>query len=96
MAKYIDAEHLPADRFFEGMSYKEKAKVIQWLIQAPSADVAVVKHGRWEMRRAIVFDDELVGYRCSECNTTWDTDTRYCPYCGAKMDVKAKDEEGTP
>ena len=33
--KLIDAEKLPSDKFFEGLSDIEKAKVIQWLIQAP-------------------------------------------------------------
>lgn len=41
--------------------------------------------GKWEKRVFIIFDSEKVGYRCSECNTTWDTATPYCPKCGAKM-----------
>ena len=41
--------------------------------------------GEWEEKLWIVFDSELVGYRCSECNTTWDAQTNYCPNCGAKM-----------
>lgn len=41
--------------------------------------------GRWEKRVFIIFDSEKVGFRCSECNTTWDTETHYCPNCGAKM-----------
>ena len=53
---------------------------------APSADVAQVRHGRWE------WDTEDI-YRCSNCaekshvkevmgHPEWD----YCPNCGAKMD----------
>jgi rubrerythrin len=41
--------------------------------------------GRWEKRVFVIFDSEKIGYRCSECNTTWDTETPYCPNCGAKM-----------
>ncbi|MEE0968736.1 MAG: hypothetical protein U0M06_05125 [Clostridia bacterium] len=41
--------------------------------------------GEWEKQVFIIFDSEKVGYRCSECNTTWDTPTHYCPNCGAKM-----------
>lgn len=41
--------------------------------------------GEWERRTFIIFDSEKVGYRCSECNTTWDTPTPYCPNCGAHM-----------
>ncbi len=49
------------------------------------ANVVEVRHGKWRMRKAIIFDSELVGYNCSECNTTWDTETNYCPNCGAYM-----------
>lgn len=41
--------------------------------------------GEWEKRTFVIFDSEKVGYRCSECNTTWDISTNYCPNCGAKM-----------
>ena len=41
--------------------------------------------GEWEKRTFIIFDSEKVGYNCSECNTTWDTETKFCPNCGAKM-----------
>ena len=41
--------------------------------------------GEWKKRVFIVFDSEIVGYRCSECNTTWDAPTKVCPNCGAKM-----------
>ena len=41
--------------------------------------------GEWEKRTFVIFDSEKVGYRCSECNTTWDTSTNYCPDCGSKM-----------
>ena len=41
--------------------------------------------GEWEKRTFIIFDSEKVGFRCSECNTTWDAPTKFCPNCGAKM-----------
>lgn len=40
--------------------------------------------GKWEKRVFIIFDSEKVGYKCSECNTTWDTPTHYCPNCGTR------------
>ena len=56
------------------------------ILNAPAADVAQVRHGRWE------WDTEDI-YRCSNCaekshvkevmgHPEWD----YCPNCGAKMD----------
>ena len=29
---------------------------------------------------------------CSECNTTWDCETNFCPYCGADMKKRTKTE----
>ena len=43
MAKYIDAEKIPNDSFFNGLTDKEKAKVLQWFLQAPTADVVEVE-----------------------------------------------------
>ena len=55
------------------------------LDETPTIDAVEVVHGRWEKRETIVFDDEMVGYSCSNCNTTWDAATNYCPNCGTKM-----------
>ena len=60
----------------------------------PAADVAPVRHGRWEHHyhdSGSPIDDK---WYCSECNMcnghkrTW-----YCPNCGAKMGG-GKDNEG--
>lgn len=66
---------------------------IEAVINAPTADVVEVKHGRWETRNFIIFDSEKVGYRCTECKTTWDTETNYCPYCGADMRKEGADND---
>ena len=55
---------------------------------APTADVAEVKHGYWYTIDSDV-GWELVG--CSECRGEYslcdgEDRTDYCPYCGAKMD----------
>lgn len=63
----------------------------------PTADVAKVKHGKWE--------EEYLGYgtyryRCSECNSTFGEDAinefhhkNYCSNCGARMDLEEREEE---
>ena len=61
------------------------------LEDAPTADVVEVRHGKWVRRDAILFDNEVVWYKCSECNTTWGVRNNYCPNCGAKMDGKGAD-----
>lgn len=58
----------------------------------PSADVAPVRHGRWES-----FEDVFMEtcYQCSECGLSFyladggtpkENEYHYCPNCGAKMD----------
>ena len=57
----------------------------------PSADVALVRHGRWEEIDDLDFDTL---YRCSVCGeefylidgTPEENQYRYCPSCGARMD----------
>jgi hypothetical protein len=39
MARYIDAEKMPNDEFWDDLSDREKAKVLQYLIGMPTADV---------------------------------------------------------
>ena len=57
-----------------------------------SADVAEVKHGRWEDGKRMGFDGTFHWFRqCSEClyereDDNEDKDTPYCPNCGARMD----------
>jgi hypothetical protein len=63
----------------DGFLLKENGEIIP--LVPKQSDVC----GEWEKRVWIVFDSEKIGYRCSECNTTWDTPTLYCPNCGAKM-----------
>ena len=57
------------------------------LQEAPTIDVAPVKHGRWEKSSGL--------YSCSKCGMTCPYDVQadvieywacnYCPNCGAKM-----------
>ena len=66
------------------------------ILDAPAADVAPVRHGRWEKKSGL--------YSCSECGVTCPYDVQadaieywscnYCPNCGAKMDVDIEQKEG--
>ena len=78
------SRHLPTNVTADYKIKVQQAK--SFLGFSPTADVVEVRHGEWEKRTFIIFDSEKVGYRCSECNTTWDTTTHFCPNCGAKMD----------
>lgn len=60
--------------------------------EAPTADVAPVRHGLWIKRGYACGDNE---YECSVCHETeWRTSAirlKYCPYCGARMDGGVSD-----
>lgn len=75
--------------------------VFNWLaeefeITEPHTDVAPVAHGRWEQ----CFEDwrqQIEGDKCSVCGFeyygTGISRFRYCPSCGAKMDLEAEDND---
>lgn len=54
-----------------------------WLDDAPIVDAAPVKHGHWE-------DVGSLSCRCSECGCKNYRETRFCPNCGAKMDLEVE------
>lgn len=77
MTDYIkreDALSTFSNAFYAGLTAKIKA--------IPSADVALVRHGRWE----VIDAEEPRKYGCSECKRlSWYMEN-YCPNCGARMD----------
>lgn len=58
------------------------------LVQAAAAIEALQarlpKRGEWYTE---LYDGDKK-YQCSNCLTHWDVETRYCPFCGAKMEVQ--------
>lgn len=57
----------------------------------PATDVIPVVHGKWIKVKWIECDDPDGGYwivRCSQCDIPNNKDTRFCPHCGAKMDLE--------
>ena len=53
-----------------------------------AADVAMVRHGRWEHSRTYYEMDECNCSLCGQLMTTAiDKRMNYCPNCGAKMDL---------
>lgn len=59
------------------------------LQRLPAADVAPVRHGRWESNSP----DDIVVY-CSQCMMPQDAPSNYCPSCGALMDKEDEHEAG--
>lgn len=69
-------------------------KIYTMLCDAPTIEAEPVKRGRWEKH------DNLMGeyYHCSVCDTRTEVATCmgdpifvYCPFCGARMDLKDGD-----
>ena len=95
--EYIEREcaYKACEKYFNGVcgydvSESEVINDFEKIIDSvPTADVAPVRHGRWETG---YFHDRV----CS-CCTHPDNDLeerahRLCPHCGAKMDGKKRDE----
>ena len=96
MTKYIKLEELMKFPIRRNHYNKEHGNdfvsgiemALEYAKNIPAADVAPVRHGRWEKQRGI--------YSCSECGMTCPYDVQadvieywacnYCPNCGAKMD----------
>lgn len=78
---------------YKNLPVKEKARVdeitscISEVVNAPTLDVAPVRHGEWILRH--------IGaghyWECSVCHKNpciyVTKDTKFCPNCGAKMDA---------
>ena len=96
MADYIDKQ-----AFLDYMKRTDRYFSVKFDIENfPTADVAPIVHGRWEL------EYETYGkMRCSVCKKealiekaiddvgviTNYVDSNYCPNCGAKMDEKEND-----
>lgn len=89
MPRYINAERMPSDKFWEDLTDKEKSKVLNYLLASPTVDVEEIRHREWKQNphcKRIYF--------CSECGRHIE-DGSFRPYenfpychCGAKMDGK--------
>ena len=87
MAEYIERE--TAIAWFMPYAHAEESidadVVISDIKGMKAADVAPVRHGRWEWCKDYDGDSILV---CSECGRVCnEEDAPYC-YCGAKMDLE--------
>ena len=97
MAEYIEREAIseeirkyyyknpPNSSYGEGFD-RGLDRAQRAILDAPAADVATVRHGRWIEQEKYTFG---VMYACSICDNlildnghSWN----YCPNCGAKMD----------
>lgn len=97
MARYIDAdallqeiELLDPEFGNDNSGFIEQGDVLDAIDNCEAADVAPVVHGRWVCK-----NNQLFPPYCSACLT--DSHRKgytpyYCPFCGAKMDLEAQDD----
>lgn len=103
MAEYIDRKALldelcrdNCERTYDGTCHN--CRMTDTIADFPAADVAEVRHGRWEEVDWIEFDVHgleatripKAGLRCSRCSNVFKKELlwkdNYCPNCGACMD----------
>ena len=68
--------------------YPEDKVFASAIINAPAADVAPVRHGRWEWLGPNSLITHCMCGTCSACKvrSKYIVNTMLCPNCGAKMD----------
>ena len=66
-----------------GLEYFGPKEMQMLLDKIPIIEVEPVRHGRWLPARP-----NLCSVKCSICEKFWETETPYCPSCGAKMDLE--------
>lgn len=98
MVEYIEREKLLSDidsaMENAGMGYVVGQTMKRYVKRVTAADVAPVRHGKWELSK------NYVGYcscsLCSDCyvEPEWvdRLHWRFCPNCGAKMDLEWKND----
>lgn len=99
MAEYIEREALALSvlglEIVDPVVEQYADAVLRHIQQAPAADMAPVRHGKWIVTKE--FNDVLgiyiEKYTCSACEeyrltaSGLSQATNYCPNCGAKMDA---------
>jgi lipopolysaccharide biosynthesis regulator YciM len=79
--------HLHPERRMEHKAYIDAIEYcVKQINEAPTADVAEVRHGKWTENKT-----EYFLYGCSLCGYRVDNEYNFCPECGARMDGDADD-----
>ncbi len=101
MPRYIDAEALAEEmgagcipileKGISGVTGDETC-IMDYINDAPTADVEPVRHGRWVDGRCSECGVPAIAYKKKLNGLEMRVDTPCCRACGAKMDG----EEGTP
>lgn len=88
MAEYIKKEDIE-QKIQDGLNNlvlgHDAIEVLGMIYEMPAADVAPVRHGRWEVEVGMNFYKER---NCPVCKKRIESNFwNYCPNCGAQMDL---------
>ena len=89
MAEYIEREAILSEiERREALMVGDKRISVDamkhFIKNRPAADVAPVRHGRWLQQ--VVLGQKA--WDCSECKTLGSPHWKWCPVCGARMDLE--------
>ena len=89
--KYGNKTPEQRDRSYSTLMLYEIADAID---DVPAADVVPVVHGKWEYKPVFNFDGQgFPRYFCSACENYETQTRRFCPNCGAKMDLTKENHD---
>ena len=104
MVKYIPKQETISALINEANTHKNPikrayARAAAIIEQIPATDIQPVKHGVWKFYKNNGIYDT---YKCSICKESFELsmdadisqEIRYCPNCGARMDLKDGDIDG--
>lgn len=83
---------------YETIGVFTRESIEQIVSNLPAADVAEVRHGRWDASDRYKFLDGSTCIRCTECGAALHLEEyqkyhwHYCPNCGARMDEEDEHE----
>lgn len=94
MAEYIKKEDIE-QKIQDGLNNlvlgHDAIEVLGMIYEMPAADVAPVRHGRWEVEVGMNFYKER---NCPVCKKRIESNFwNYCPNCGAQMDLHDECEQ---
>lgn len=89
--RLIDIEPLQKERWhlyrYVAGVYSARVEEME-LEEVPTVDAAPVKHGKWTTKRTQKHDGEWYCTACDYEPIVMTDDMKYCPGCGAKMDLE--------